>query len=156
LSKKLSNSLLTILIVVAVDQVSKYLVYSNLKLYQSIPLIDDILRITYIHNPNSVFGLSLGSRFPYPLMIIVLILIVGVIWFFERRAEFYYLYSAIIGGAIGNLIDRVRFHEVVDFIDIGISKNLRWPVFNIADASISISVVLILILSLKKSGSEVD
>ncbi len=156
MSKKLIYSFTVFASVVLLDQLTKYLVYSNLKLYQSIPVIDDILRITYIHNPNSVFGLSLGSKFPYPLMILVLVLVVGIIWYVENRPEFYLLYSAIIGGAIGNFIDRIRFHEVVDFIDVGISKTIRWPVFNIADASISVSVVLILILSMRKSRTEVE
>ncbi len=154
MSKKVLYSITVSLSVILLDQLSKFLVYSNLKLYQSIPVIDDILKITYIHNPNSVFGLSLGDRFPYPLMIVVLVLVVTTVWYFEDRADFYILYSAIIGGAVGNLIDRIRFHEVVDFIDVGISKNLRWPVFNIADASISVSVVLILILSMIKSRKE--
>ena len=126
-----------------------------MKLYSSIPVIDDVFRITYIHNPNSVFGISLGGKFPYPVMILLLVLIVAIVWYFERKPAYYLLYSAIIGGAFGNLIDRLRFGEVIDFLDFGISRTTRWPVFNIADASISVSVVLLLYLSLK-SGKEVE
>ncbi len=89
-------------------------------------------------------------------MILLLIVAVLALWIVENKPNFYLLYSAIIGGALGNLIDRLRFGEVIDFIDIGLGKNLRWPVFNIADASISISVVLLLYFSLKSSKVKHD
>ena len=156
MSKKILSSILVVAGVLALDQLTKFIVVSSMKLYSSIPVIDDILRITYIHNPNSVFGISLGGRFPYPVMILLLVAVVAVIWAFEKKPSYYLLYSAIIGGALGNFIDRMRFGEVIDFIDVGISKTTRWPVFNIADASISVSVVLLLYLSLKSSKEKRD
>jgi len=154
--KKLISSVFLALGILAFDQFTKYLVLKGMRLYQSIHIIDHILSITYIRNPNSVFGISFGGKFPYPVMILILVVAVLILWTVENKPTFYLLYSAIIGGALGNLIDRLRFKEVIDFIDVGLGKNLRWPVFNVADASISISVVLLLYFSLKSARVKRD
>ncbi len=118
-----------IIIVIGADQLTKF--YISHYILHSVPLIGDFIRITPIQNPNAVFGL----RYNIPLipLTILAICVVAVILYKSKLLVF----SLILGGAIGNLIDRIRMGAVTDWIDIGI-KNIRWPIFNIADSAITI------------------
>ncbi len=110
---------------------------------QSVPVIGDYLRITYVTNPNALFGISLGHRFPYPILTAAVSVIIAVLILTEKTKLLSSAYGIILGGAIGNLIDRLRMGEVIDFIDAGI-KNYRWPTFNIADSAVTIGIILML------------
>ncbi len=139
---RLRNDLVFFLIavlVVALDQVTKYLVRANLSLGESVPE-EGPLRITYVTNTGAAFGILQGQT---------LFLIVTT--FFGLTAILlYYLYPPMehgflrlalglqLGGAMGNLADRVRLGKVTDFIDVG-----PWPNFNVADSSIVVGVVII-------------
>ncbi|MCK4362831.1 MAG: signal peptidase II [Dehalococcoidia bacterium] len=131
---------LVALIVVALDQVSKFFIRANMTLGQSIPE-EGFFRITYGTNTGGVFGLFANQAF-----LITLTAIVGVaaILVYSRYPLFNRVLVRIalgllLGGAVGNLIDRIRFGEVVDFIDVG-----AWPVFNIADSAVVVGVILII------------
>ena len=155
--------IVTILLVLA-DQLSKTLVAIYLLPGASIPVLGEFLRITFVQNPGGVFGTRLGNQNFYTL---ISILAIGVtLWFFFKiKAEEVILrfgLCLVLGGAVGNLIDRFRFGQVVDFLDFdffninlpprdillfrfpGISLD-RWPVFNFADSFILIGMVLIII-----------
>ncbi|MEO0115586.1 MAG: signal peptidase II [candidate division WOR-3 bacterium] len=125
------------------DQLTKFLVQKTIPLYHTQPIIGDFFRITLLKNPGGIFGIRIFSDISYYLM--PLIGIVIVIIFALRTKNFFYLtaYALILGGAIGNLWDRIRTGGVVDFIDIGI-KNLRWYTFNLADAYIVVGILMIL------------
>jgi len=131
--------------IVFLDQFSKNLIAKTMYLGQSFQIIDHILRIVYIKNPNAAFGIPVGS----PLLMMILTSIATIlllVYFVRLKAEGTLLYvglAMIISGAIGNLVDRFRMGQVVDFIEIGV-RNFKWPVFNFADSSVTIGIVLIL------------
>lgn len=128
--------------VVLIDQFSKYLVVSTMEVGQSIPLIKNFLAITYVRNPGAAFGV-LPHRTLF--LIIVTVVVIGLIIFFYRIVPAGYVFLRLgmafqLGGALGNLIDRVRSTSVVDFIDLKFFP----PVFNLADTFIVFGVIIFL------------
>jgi signal peptidase II len=107
------------------------------------PLLGEFVRLTYVRNSGVAFGLGAGLPFPYYLFSIAAI--VAILWIVFRRPEpgraRLVALSLILGGAVGNLIDRLRAGEVVDFIDLGVGR-WRWPVFNLADSAVTVGVLL--------------
>lgn len=133
-------------IVLILDQVSKILVLRHLKSIGEIPIIKNIFHLTYVENRGAAFGVLQHQRW---FFIILTFLIVGAIVFYFRKDRNYPKpmmigLSLIVGGAIGNLIDRVLYGYVVDFFDFRI-----WPVFNIADSAIVIGQILVAYVILK-------
>jgi len=139
-------SLAAILIVIA-DQLSKKWINGFLPVGQSLP-ITSFLRLTHVNNSGGAFGLFQGQAFLLTIVACVgiVILLVYVLFMYRR---FPFLSSKvgklalglILGGTIGNLIDRVRMGYVTDFIDFGVGM-VRWPSFNIADSAVVIGVIL--------------
>lgn len=135
--------------VVAVDQLTKAYVVANYPLDQPVQVIGDWLRIWYIHNSGAVFGMFAHQA---GLFAIATLAILGVIlWFHARSAASggwiaTVALALLLGGAIGNLIDRLRLDHVVDFVDMGIG-GWRFYTYNIADAAVSTSIVLLLVLA---------
>ena len=120
------------------DQITKYLVYKNLALGQSIP-DDFIIKITYARTTGTAFSLfsSYGSLL---LIISIFVAVFFTIYFLmieKPKLTMRLFISLVVAGALGNIIDRVRFGYVNDFIDVGF-----WPIFNIADSSISIALTI--------------
>lgn len=147
--------------IVAVDLVTKLIAQSLLELHEPVPVIGDFFRLTYIYNPGAAFGLHLG---PYSRFIFLgLALIAVVVLFFMYRSTHptdrlrLVAIAAVTGGAIGNLIDRIRSPlGVVDFFDVGLG-DLRWPVFNIADIAVTTGAVLLAIsLWIEEQDTEKD
>ena len=144
--------------VIFLDQISKILIKIFIPYYSSIEIIGDYLRFTFIENRGIAFGIDTGD---FHIYITVLTIIAISILFYhyihiesKRKYEILAL-SLIIGGAIGNAIDRVLvlipnsgYNGVIDFIDVGIN-NLRWYVFNIADTSITIGAILYILAQYK-------
>jgi signal peptidase II len=155
--RRVTTLILICVISIGVDQFTKYLVVQNLGLASSLNLIGTVVRFTYIRNPNGAFGFSFGPR--VPLMPIALLAICILLLVFyrtgSRSAAGLVGLSLILGGAIGNLIDRIRLGEVVDFVDVGVGR-FRWPVFNVADSCVTVGVVLLVAGSLfsRTSGAE--
>lgn len=148
---------LIIPIIVIIDQVVKYYIQNTMFLNESIPIIKDIFHITYIRNKGVAFGMlsSLPDSIRIPFFIGVgAVFIVFIVLYFKSflKQEFMvkFSFSLIIGGALGNFVDRVRFGEVVDFIEIGINQRYKWPVFNVADSAITTGVVILILYMLKK------
>lgn len=129
------------------DQLLKYFVSKYMYLGQSIPLIPDILYLTYVRNTGAAFSLFVG--FSSYLTIVGVIVTLVVIYFHIMLPKHeHYVQSAlacVLAGSLGNLFDRVSRGYVVDFIDFRV-----WPVFNLADIMINIGVVLLAIYILKK------
>lgn len=134
------------LIVLLADQLSKILVLKYLKDVGSLPIIENILHLTYVENRGAAFGILQHKKW---FFIVITILIVGFIIIYFRKNKNYPKpmmigLSLIVGGAIGNLIDRTLYSFVVDFIDFRV-----WPVFNIADSAIVIGQILVVYVILK-------
>ncbi|MDN5322279.1 MAG: signal peptidase [Clostridia bacterium] len=131
---------LTALIILIIDQGSKYLVKATMVLYESIPVIPNIFHLTYIENPGAAFGLLANQRIFF--IVITIIILIAVIYFYRQLKPGQILLKIalgmVVGGAIGNLIDRLRIGMVTDFFDFRI-----WPVFNIADSAIVIGMIYI-------------
>lgn len=129
------------LAVVILDQFSKYIVVENMALGESIPIIEEVFHLTYILNPGAAFGMFAHNRL---FFIAIAVIVIGIIiWARREILESPWEVKAgcglFLGGAIGNLIDRVRQGLVIDFFDFRV-----WPVFNIADIAICIGVGLII------------
>ncbi len=132
---------LIVIFIIAVDQLSKLAVLSNLKEVGDIPLIQGIFHLTYVENRGAAFGFFQNQKLFF--IITTTIVVVAIIYYLMRTKNIMWplrigLYL-IIGGAIGNLIDRLRYGFVVDFFHIVD----RWPVFNIADSAIVVGAILV-------------
>jgi signal peptidase II len=128
------------LTVLLIDQLSKGIVTKTMELGQSIPVIANVFHITYWRNPGAAFGI-LAYRTEFFIIIGTLVAVGIIIALLKLPPGKHLLKVALamlLGGAIGNLIDRVRIGYVIDFFDFRI-----WPVFNIADSAIVIGVILL-------------
>ncbi len=135
-------------LVVLLDQATKLLVLAKMPLYHSIPVIDGFFNLTHIRNPGGAFGfMAAGSQGVRNLLFVgVSIVAMGMIVYFYRSTPKTVPYLAaalamIFGGAVGNLIDRLRFGEVVDFLDVYVGA-YHWPAFNVADSAITVGVTI--------------
>jgi signal peptidase II len=135
------NSLLFLLIV-ASDQLSKYWAVATLKGAEGIALLPGVLQLTYVENSGAAFGIFQNQRMFF-LIITILIFLAFGIYIRWRRPEsrlFWLSLSLIMGGAVGNLIDRIRLSYVVDMIDF---RLINFPVFNIADTFVVIGTIFL-------------
>ena len=135
------NFVIVALLVVIIDQLTKYYVVENFYLGESVPVIENIFHWTYILNPGAAFGMLEGSRW---FFVVIAVGVLGGIWYIKdeiNEGGWMMQYGAALfgGGAIGNLIDRARSGLVIDFFDFRI-----WPVFNVADIAICVGVAMIL------------
>ncbi|MFH1613266.1 MAG: signal peptidase II [bacterium] len=133
---------LVIFVSLIIDQVSKYFIEKNLVYGESIPIIKNIFYFTYIKNKGVAFGLF--SNFKNILVFFTIITIIIIFFYYhsipKKNHKLQLAFSLIIGGAFGNLIDRLFLGEVRDFLDFRI-----WPIFNVADSCICIGVGLLLL-----------
>ena len=143
--------ILTIALIVGLDQVTKEIVRRTLGLYDHAPVIPGLLDITHVQNTGAAFGLLNGADFPFKAGLMIGIATIALLaiaayatqlGFHERLARFGL--ALILGGAFGNLIDRAVAGYVVDFVDVYWGNSHFWA-FNVADAAISIGAVLVLL-----------
>lgn len=145
--------------VLALDIATKALVERTLVPYQPVPVLGDVFRLTYIHNPGAAFGLNFGA-FSRPVFLALTLVALVVLWLWYRATPAtdrlrHWALALVASGAIGNLIDRVRSHRgVVDFLDVGIG-GWRWPIFNVADIAVTTGAFL-LAISLWREEQEAD
>lgn len=147
------------LAVVLLDQLSKLAVIRNLRLYETVPVIDGFFNLVHIRNRGMAFGLmnrpDCGCAFWFLVAATVCAVILILFWFFRLEDDERLMtagLSLILGGAVGNLIDRLRLHEVIDFLDFYLG-NYHWHAFNVADSAITVGtfgVAVILIFEMKK------
>lgn len=137
--------------VVAADQLTKAWLVGFLGPGDSTPVVGDWLRLVFSQNRGGLFGLLQGQVVVFALLSLV---VIGFIVAYHGRSGrdpwLSVTLGLLLGGAIGNLIDRLRYGYVVDFVDAGIG-DLRWYTFNVADAAISTSIVLLLLLAVRPS-----
>ncbi|MFZ8846692.1 MAG: signal peptidase II [Candidatus Hydrothermia bacterium] len=141
-------------IILILDQSVKFFIERNFPLHKPVEVVGNYLRITFVYNPGIAFGLNFGDNFPYTLIAILITIFVIYLAIKEVSYLSFFAYCLIIGGALGNLFDRIFRGFVVDFIDVGINENLRWFVFNIADSVITIAIFLLIIDSFLKRRKE--
>ena len=142
-------------IVLIGDQWTKHLVSSRMWRGQSIEVLGDFFRLTYVQNQGAAFGLDLGGRWSFvAVTIVVAAFILFYYWRSERTLTARWALALILGGALGNLADRIRIGQVVDFLHLSVA-GLSWPIFNVADIGVSVGVGL-LALHLFRKESEDD
>lgn len=144
------------LLVIAVDQLSKWIVIKQMELSEQITVIENFFYITSHRNKGAAWGILQGQMWFF--YIVTAIVVVGIIYYMQKyaRNNIFMLISLslILGGAIGNFIDRLLRKEVVDFLDFIIFK-YDYPIFNIADSALVVGVILIIIATFideKKKG----
>ena len=135
--------------VVLLDMATKAWITSNFVLYSRHPVIGDFFRLTYTHNPGAAFGINIGehSRVFFLGLSLVALVVLAVLYHSTETSNRLRLsaIALVIGGAIGNIIDRIRYERgVVDFLDFGIG-DARFPIFNVADIAVSTGAILLLI-----------
>lgn len=131
---------LIVLLVIVTDQAFKGLVQMSMHGGQTFPIIKNIFHFTYVQNSGAAFGLL--SNYPWLLLgIVIAVSLLIIIYHFDMAPNDYYQLplAFILGGSLGNLIDRARLGYVVDYLDFRF-----WPVFNLADIMINVGVFLIL------------
>jgi len=141
-----TNLIIISLSVLIMDQFTKALVLNYIPLHHSIEVIPNLFNLTHIHNPGGAFGFlaDQGPKIRGLVFIVISFVAAGlVVYFYTQTPASQPVmrsgFSLIFGGAIGNLVDRIRFGTVVDFLDFYIG-DLHWPAFNVADSAITIGI----------------
>ena len=144
---------LIILGAVALDQATKWIVLLNMEIGESIPLIKGVFHFTYIRNPGAAFGSLSNSRWVF--IVLSTVMIAGMIFYlvkYRPKAKLFYIpASMIIGGGIGNMIDRLFYGDsfgdgtVVDFLDFCAFPNLWSWIFNVADAFVCVGAAILFV-----------
>ncbi|MEW6386023.1 MAG: signal peptidase II [Thermodesulfobacteriota bacterium] len=161
MSRKVMFLLPVLVVGVALDQITKFLVVRSLPLGTQIPIIPGFFNLVHIRNRGAAFGLlsSLSPNFAWIFFIIttlVVLVVVGYLWW--RLPEGHGLaalgYSLIMTGALGNLIDRVRLKEVIDFLDFYWGRH-HWPAFNVADSLVCLGAgLLVWVILTEEKGQD--
>jgi signal peptidase II len=139
--------------VVFLDQAAKYLASRLLTPRASVEVVEPIFRLTLVRNPGGIFGIVWGGTLFY---LFLSFLAIGLVAFYLVKARLFIYrcsFALILGGALGNLADRLRWGEVVDFLDFGLGR-YRWPTFNLADSAITIGILLLLFASFRREKGE--
>ena len=136
-------------LIIIADQISKFAVMRCLKLHESVPVITGFFDLIHVRNKGMAFGLlnRPDINFGFYMLVAASIgaIVLLTVWFINLKKSDNFTVltlSLILGGAVGNLIDRLRFREVVDFIDIYVGQ-YHWPAFNVADSAITIGALLL-------------
>ncbi|MEH6940527.1 signal peptidase II [Bacillus sp. JJ722] len=134
------------LVIIALDQITKILIVKNMDLGESITIIENFLYITSHRNPGAAWGILPGRMWFF--YIITVIVVIALVYYIQKMAKTHILLGIslglMLGGAIGNFIDRVIRKEVVDFVDTYIF-GYNFPIFNVADAALTVGVALLMI-----------
>ncbi len=136
-------TLCTVILIILADRITKIFFSNLLDLGETLPVIRNVFHMTLVHNTGIAFGLFKDRGIVFIIIpIIAIILLIFNIFYYRNNKELSRTYlvgfSLILGGAIGNLIDRIAYGYVIDFLDFRI-----WPVFNIADSAITIGATII-------------
>ncbi len=134
--------------IVVSDQILKAWIVANYRENEPVSIVGDWIKIDFIHNRGGLFGIFQGS---VPAFAAVSVVIIAFLVALELRSGWRswgasLALSLLLGGAVGNFIDRVRLGYVIDFVDMG-TGSLRWYIFNIADSAVTVSILLLLLLT---------
>lgn len=141
------------LVIIAFDAMTKQMIIRSMDLHTSIPIIPDFFQIVYVRNTGAAFGIGANSGSgAVPLILnlgAIAVFVMVVVYSFRAALSERLLQSGlhlILGGAVGNLIDRFRFGSVVDFLDFYVrfgGREHHWPAFNVADSAICVGIALL-------------
>jgi signal peptidase II len=150
LKKNIIIFILGAAVVVALDQITKAAIVRNFSIHESHTVIDGLLNIVYVMNPGAAFGFLADASETFRRIFfigitatVVLLIIYYIVKSSLQNTLYLISLTLIFSGAVGNLIDRIRFGAVVDFLDVYIGT-AHWPAFNVADSSISVGAVLMI------------
>ena len=152
LQEKRRFGLMTIIVstVILLDQFTKWQVAGTMRLHDSISIVPDFFNLTYIRNSGAAFGILAGSQAGFRMVFfgvtsILALFLLGTIYARLPPGDTMGQASValVFGGALGNLIDRIRIGEVIDFLDVSIG-GYHWPAFNVADSAITIGVAILI------------
>ena len=152
----LKRHLLIAFSILALDRFTKWLVMRNIALEDAIPIIPGFFRLTHLENPGAAFSLFAESASPFRTVLLVVFSVVALsvvaILLWKSRNQFTVstlALSLVLGGAVGNLWDRVSSGKVTDFLDFYVGIH-HWPPFNVADSAIVVGALLLLVRMLRK------
>lgn len=135
-------------VIIMLDQVTKAMVLSSLTLYESVPVISGFFSLTHIHNPGGAFGFLAGQSPALRTAVFLFassVAICLILYFYASTPGSHPFlatgFALILGGAIGNLVDRFRYGHVVDFLDFYVG-NLHYPAFNVADSAVTVGIII--------------
>lgn len=138
-------------IIIIIDQATKYGAVKHLKHQKPVAIIHDFFQLNYVENRGAAFGILQGRRTLFLVITIVVVLVIAfylIRYYGQMNSLTKISFAILLGGAIGNLIDRIRLGYVVDFISIKLIDKYDFPVFNIADICVVVSTILIVYLVL--------
>ncbi|MBB4824002.1 signal peptidase II [Sporosarcina luteola] len=150
------------IVVILLDQLTKWLVVKNMELGEKISIFDPYIGLLSHRNRGAAWGMLEGQMWLF--YVVTILVVAGIIYFFQKEGKSSRLFAVslmfLLGGAIGNFIDRIWRKEVVDFVDVLIPViKYDFPIFNVADAALTVGVVLIIIhviLEEKKNKKKVS
>ncbi len=155
--KNMIIGLIIAFVIMAIDQIIKFIVTSNMKLESEIKVFGDIFTLHYIRNTGSAWGMLSGHTVILIIVSIFAILVIGYVFMNIYQPRYLALrlcLAMILGGALGNLIDRIRLKYVVDYLYF---KLIDFPVFNFADIFVTVPVILMVLLVIfKYKGNDFD
>ena len=151
MKQSLKNVYILSLVVVVMDQFIKAVISYNMHLYDTFPLIKGFLDINLVHNTGAAFSFFQGGRVVF---IVVAILVVLLMSIYISNSEYVdgkktIVYSLLLGGIVGNLVDRIIHGYVIDYVSVTIF-NYKFPVFNFADSCIVIAVIIAIIITIRE------
>lgn len=132
-------------VIVALDQLTKFLVVENIPLFADVPLLPGVVQLTYAQNTGAAFSMLQGQHWLFALIFVIFT--VAIIWaYFKKALPFskfeWFCIAAIYGGGLGNMIDRLRVGYVIDMIE---TQFVEFPVFNVADSFITCGCIALMI-----------
>jgi signal peptidase II len=147
IARKYTILLATMVVVLVLDQATKWYILTHVRLHSVQPVIPGFLNITHVQNTGAAFGLLAGQPCaPYVFGLIGVLAVLLILYYLRRIPRDNVVsslsLSLVLTGAVGNMIDRLRFGGVVDFIDVQY-KHWHWPAFNVADSSITVGIILL-------------
>jgi signal peptidase II len=160
--KKYVLMLATAAVIILLDQLTKAWITMTLRLHEGFSVVDGFFNIVHVRNPGAAFGFLAGASpaFRSVFFIAVTVAAIVIILQYLRKARveersLVVALALIVAGAVGNLIDRVRFGEVVDFLDVYVGVH-HWPAFNVADSAITCGAILLAMTLLRRRKDGAD
>ena len=145
------------MIFLLLDQLSKGLVNIYFNLNQSIEIIPNFFELTYVHNQGASFSMFMGARWFFIIIAIIALNIIFIFFIRDKKLKNSEIvaYALLIGGIIGNLIDRILYGYVIDFLDFTI-LGYNFAIFNFADSFIVIAIIILIILMFGEKGARTN
>ncbi len=147
-------SLFLLVLVIVLDQLTKLWVVNSFQLYESLEIISGFFNLTYLTNKGAAFGFLAGvdgawRHYFFLTLACIALVLLCLAWYRMRKDHPFYgpALALIAGGAVGNVIDRIRLGSVVDFLDFYVAGH-HWPAFNVADSAITVGVTLFLLTTI--------